>query len=53
MTHDPNPDGARDDDPSEPGPQAHTQEAENDVTETTETIEDETTASARRRARNR
>jgi transcription termination/antitermination protein NusG len=46
VTHDPNPDGARDDDPSASEPQAPTQEAENDVTETTETIEDETTASA-------
>ena len=46
MTHDPNPDGARDDDASEPEPQADTQEAENDVTETTETIENETNASA-------
>jgi transcriptional antiterminator NusG len=42
VTHDPNPDGARDDDVSEP--QAHTQEAENDMTETTETIEDEMNA---------
>lgn len=46
MTHDPNPDGARDDDPSASQPPTHTQEAENDVTETTETIEDETTADA-------
>ena len=46
MTHDPNPEGARDDDPSASEPQEHTQEAENDVTETTETIENETNASA-------
>jgi transcriptional antiterminator NusG len=46
VTHDPDPEGARDDDPSESEPQAHTQEAENDVTETTETIENETNASA-------
>ena len=46
MTHDPDPDGARDDDPSDAEPQTLTQEAENDVTETTETIEDETSASA-------
>jgi transcription termination/antitermination protein NusG len=56
VTHDPNPDGARDDDASEPGYEgttetepgthAETQEAESDVTETTETTEDEMTMSA-------
>ena len=46
MTHDPNPDDARDDDASATEPQTPTQEAENDVTETTGTIEDETSASA-------
>ena len=54
MTHDPSPDGARDEDGTEPGAEmteaapaaetTQTQEAENDVTETTQTIEDETTA---------
>jgi transcription termination/antitermination protein NusG len=54
VTHDPNPDGARDDDATEPetmidpptetDPEAQVG-TEDDVTETTETIEDETTAS--------
>ena len=54
MTHDPDPDGARDDDATEPGSEtvtemrtdtaAETQAGtENDMTETTETIEDEMT----------
>lgn len=52
MTHDPDPDGARDDDATEPGSETKTDMptetatetqagTENDVTETTETIEDE------------
>jgi transcriptional antiterminator NusG len=59
VTHDPNPDGARDDDATEPGSETKTETmtepladtaaetqtgTENDVTETTETIEDEMTA---------
>ena len=58
MTHDPNPDGARDDDATEPGSETLAETAdetqagnENDVTETTETIEDETTDANRRRRR--
>ncbi len=57
MTHDPSPDGARDEDGTEPEAQGtteaapaaettETQEAENDVTETTQTIEDGTTEDA-------
>jgi len=56
VTHDPSPDGARDEDGTEPGAEmtevasaaetTQTQEAENDVTETTQTIEDGTTADA-------
>ena len=56
MTHDPSPDGARDEDGTEPEAQGateaaavaapETQEAESDVTETTQTIEDGTTADA-------
>ena len=53
MTHDPNPDGARDDDATGPGTETMTETftedqtqvgTEGDVTETTETIEDETIA---------
>ncbi len=48
MTHDPNPDGARDDDATEPGSETDTDTetetgTDDDVTETTETIEDEMT----------
>jgi transcription termination/antitermination protein NusG len=53
VTHDPNPDGARDDDATGPGTETMTETltedqtqvgTEGDVTETTETIEDETIA---------
>jgi transcriptional antiterminator NusG len=52
VTDDPDPDGARDDDATEPGPETVTEMptdtetqagTDNDMTETTETIEDETT----------
>ena len=53
MTHDPNPDGARDDDAAVLGSEAQAEtpdetnvEAEDDVTETTETIDDEMTTIA-------
>ena len=50
MTHDPNPDGASDDDAAEPGSETHAEttdepqaRAEDEMTETTETIEDQMT----------